>query len=112
MLVMVMIKAFQQKVGVLLFWPEMRHKGEVMLKEQRTKVRTVTRTFTKRNLYIILHFILTKIRNIFARVQRKLDEKSHHLVSQIRGRQHLEGDKVRPSNFLHDMKRFKDRFRR
>jgi hypothetical protein len=114
LVLMIVLKAVQDRAGILLFWPEMRHKSEVALKEQRQKVRQMSDAFSRRNMYIVMHFVLTKIRNVFTRIQHKLDERSHPLVRLIKGRQILDSTKQqnRASHFLHDVTRFKDRFKK
>jgi hypothetical protein len=106
------LKMLQEKMGMLLFWPDIREKGEIVLKRQATKVKAFTSGFSKRNLYIILHFVLTKVRAFFVYLQRMIDKRLVHLVNLIRGKQRLDATRGKASHFLHDITRFKDKFRR
>jgi hypothetical protein len=106
------LKMLQQKLGMLLFWPDVREKGEIFLQHQAVKVQRVAEGFTKRSFYIALHFILTKVRAFFIYLQHKIDKRLVHLMNLIKGRQMLDAGRGKASHFLHDITRFKDKFRR
>ncbi len=111
-LILIALKMLQQKLGVLLFWPDVREKGEVVLQRQADKVRRFADGFTKRSFYIALHFVLVKIRAFFVYLQYMIDKRLVHLMNLIKGRQMLDRSQAKASHFLHDITKFKDKFRR
>ncbi|MCC2630980.1 MAG: hypothetical protein K0S38_789 [Candidatus Paceibacter sp.] len=110
--VLIGLKMLQEKMGMLLFWPDVREKGEVVLQRQADKVKTFADGFSKRNFYIFLHFVLTRVRAFFVYIQRMIDKRLVHLVNLIKGKQMLDSTRGKASHFLHDITRFKDKFRR
>jgi hypothetical protein len=111
-IILIGLKILQEKMGMLLFWPSVREKGEVFLQQQTQKVHWYTRAFSKQSLYIALHYILSRLRTLVMYVQQKIDKRLVHLVNLIKGRQMLDATRGRASHFLHDISRFKDKFRR
>jgi hypothetical protein len=110
-IVLISLKMLQEKMGLLLFWPDAREKSEIFLQKQATKVSVVREGFSKRSFYIALHFVLSKLRAFFVFLQRIIDKRLVHLVNLIKGKHMLE-TRGKASHFLHDITRFKDRFRR
>jgi hypothetical protein len=111
-LLMILVKGIQMRTDTLLFWPSLRHKSEVALKQKRSELQKVTSIFEMQNVYILLHRLITALRNLFIRIVRKLDEKSHHVLSHIKGKQRIDESRKSASAFLHDITQFKDRFRK
>ncbi|MBA3550612.1 hypothetical protein H0W32_00145 [Patescibacteria group bacterium] len=64
-----------------------------------------------KNFYIILHFLITKLKKVLIKIYKLLDRRSNRLISLIRGKQYIES-KNKSSYFLHDIASFKDRFRK
>jgi hypothetical protein len=111
-ILLVGLKMLQQRLGLLLFWPDMREKGEVYLQRHAAKIEHFREGFSKRSIYIALHYILSKVRSIFVYLQQKIDKRLVHLMNLIKGRQMLGATRGKASHFLHDVSRFKDKFRR
>jgi hypothetical protein len=111
-IILIALKMLQQKLGILLFWPDVREKGEIALQRQADKIRQFTDGFTKRSIYILMHFVLVKIRTFFVFIQQKIDKRLIHLMNLIKGRQNLDRSQASSSHFLHDISKFKDKFRR
>jgi hypothetical protein len=111
-ILLIALKMLQQKLGLLLFWPDAREKVEVVLKRQYEKGQRFADGFTKRSVYIVLHFVLVKIRAFFVYLQHKIDKRLVHLMNLIKGRHMLDRSQAKTSHFLHDITRFKDKFRR
>lgn len=112
LLIIIGIKMLQERSGMLLFWPDSREKVEIVLQRYAVSVRYFFQQFSKRNFYIVLHFLLSKIRTFAIFLQRKTDKQLVHLVNLIKGRQKLDMNRAKASHFLHDVTRFKDKFRR
>lgn len=112
MIVLVGLKMLQQRLGLLLFWPDAREKGEIVLSRQAAKIHRFTEGFSKRSFYIALHFVLSKIRVFFVYLQHMIDKRLVHLVNLIKGRHMIDNSRGRASHFLHDIKHFKDKFKR
>ncbi len=106
------LKMLQQRLGLLLFWPDVREKGELVLRRHVTKVARFADGFSKRSVYIALHYVLFKIRALFVYFQEKIDKRLVHLMNLIKGKQMLDATRGKASHFLHDISRFKDKFRR
>ena len=106
------LKLVQRRLGLLLFWPDAREKGEFFLQRQVAKIQWFTQGFNKRSMYIAIHFVLVKIKALFIYLQKKIDRRLVHLVNLIKGRQMLDSTRGKASHFLHDISRFKDKFRR
>ena len=111
-ILLVCLKMLQQRLGLLLFWPDAREKSEFFLQRQADKVKRFTSGFTRRSMYIALHFILSKVRAVFVYFQQKIDKRLVHLMNLIKGRQMLDATRGKASHFLHDVSKFKDKFRR
>ena len=111
-ILLVGLKMLQQRLGLLMFWPDVREKGEFFLQRQAAQVRRFTDGFSKRSIYIALHYVLSKVRALFVYVQQKIDKRLVHLMNLIKGRQMLDVTRGKASHFLHDISRFKDKFRR
>jgi hypothetical protein len=111
-ILLVGLKMLQQRLGLLLFWPDTREKGEIFAQRQAKKVQRFTSGFSRRSMYIALHFILSKIRALFVYFQQKIDKRLVHLMNLIKGRQMLDATRGRASHFLNDVSKFKDKFRR
>jgi hypothetical protein len=101
----------QERLGMLLFWPDTREKGELLLQKQFAKLSKYGKNFSKRTVYIALHYVLVKFRAFAIFIQRKIDKQLVHLVNLIKGRQRIDA-RGKASHFLHDITRFKDKFRR
>lgn len=105
------LKMLQTRLGFLLFWPDARARCEARLSKFVSATERFFKSFNKQTFYIILHYVLTHLRALFIYVQQKIDKKLVHLVNLIRGKKMIEvGGKT--SHFLHDMKNFKEKFRR
>ena len=105
------IKVIQEKYEVLLFWPDTRNKSELLLQKKLKNVEYFLGHFNKKNVYIIVHYVLVKIRSVFGKVQGTLDKRSYHLVNLIKGKPKLDS-KRKASHFLHDIKSYRDTFRK
>ncbi len=103
-------KAFQEKYEVLLFWPYARQYVERFLQKKYSEVTYYFSHVTQKHFYIVLHYLVVRGKKFFADMHKKLDERSHHLVSLIQGKQYIETDR-KASPFLHDMSNFRDNFR-
>ena len=79
LLLIIGIKLLQERMGMLLFWPDAREKGEIMLQRQAVKVKAFASNFSKRSFYIALHFVLSKIRIFAIYLQKKIDKQLVHL---------------------------------
>lgn len=110
-IVFIGLKMLQERLGILLFWPDARSRLETRLQQRAARVRSFTQTFNKRTLYIVLHYILVKIRSLFSYLQQKIDKRLVHLVNLIKGK-HPTEVKGNTSHFLHDINRFKNKFKR
>ena len=111
MIIFIAIKMLQERLGFLLFWPDVRAGIEVRLRRRVEKIKEFFQTFNTRTVYIILHYMLVKIRQLFSFIQQKIDKRLVHLVNLIKGKRLTEA-RGKASNFLHDINRFKDKFRR
>jgi hypothetical protein len=105
------VKMLQERLGLLLFWPDARTVGERFLQRQAAKVRVVTNMFTARNMYVFMHYILVKIRGLFVYFQHMIDKRLLHIVNVIKGKRVIDA-RGKASHFLNDINRFKDKFRR
>ncbi len=98
------LKLFQSRSGVLLFWPDARERSEVFLRRRLDNIDSFAKKCTKRNLCIITHFVLLKIRGIFVYFQHKIDKRLAHLVNLIKGKHdHDLSLRGKVSHFLHDI---------
>lgn len=105
-------KMLQEKLGLLLFWPDIRVKIEVFLQEKKSRFQRFIAGFNSQNFYKILHITLTKIRLAFIYVQQKIDKKLLRLINLIRGK-HISASKTPASPFLHDItKHCKETFKK
>lgn len=111
-MLLVGLKMLQQKMGLLLFWPDIREKGEVVLQRRVGSYKRFREGFTKRSFYIALHYVLVRVRAFFVYVQHMIDKRLVHLMNLIKGRHMLDRSQAKASHFLHDITRFKDKFRR
>jgi hypothetical protein len=106
------IKVIQQHIGYLLFWPATREGVEDKLQSIRQKGERFISGFNRRTALILLHSVLSKIRNIFVYIQHVIDKRLVYLVNLIKGKQTGEKTRGRASHFLYDIKHFKDKFKR
>ena len=111
LILIVLLKTLQMRLGFLLFWPDLRQSTEKSLARKVNMIEHFFNAFSTKNFYIILHYFLTVIRKEFAKIQGWLDQKSARLVRLITGKQHL-GMQGKASHFLYDIRSFKDKFRR
>jgi hypothetical protein len=109
-ILIVLLKAVQIKYGVLLFFPRTRNKIESTLQQKAENIQEPFTIFSRKNIYIFLHRILSWSKTLIVRVEQKIDIRSRRLLSLIRGKQVIE-PKNSSSDFLHDITRFKDRFK-
>lgn len=100
-------KAFQERMDVLLFWPDSRNVCEKFLQKKHESLRLFAMRFGRKNFYIVTHFILLRTRRVVVWIQAKLDKKLHRLIRLIRGRREIEM-RGPASRFLHDITRFRD----
>lgn len=107
----VTLKMIQIKTGLLFFWPDTRNKIETVFKRQFAVSKDFLRTFNTRTVYLVIHYALVKIRKLFAYLQQKIDNRLIHLVNLIKGKRLVE-TKGKTSRFLHDINKFKDKFKR
>ncbi len=110
-ILMIVLKIFQEKSELLLFWPHARNKSESFLQYHYKSIKYLFTHITRRHIYIFLYYVLKSARNLFARLVNRLDKRSFHLVSLIKGKQKVEQE-GKASHFLHDVSRFRDRFRK
>ncbi|MES2436682.1 MAG: hypothetical protein V4519_01610 [Patescibacteria group bacterium] len=105
------LKLVQLQFGLLFFWPGIRQELEVILNQRKVKAARWLDIFSAQQMYIILHSIVVGLKGIVVAVHVWLDRKSHRLTSLIRGRHKVETN-TKASHFLHDIKSFRDRFRK
>ncbi|MDQ3076776.1 MAG: hypothetical protein M3Q63_01845 [bacterium] len=108
---LLLLKVVQDKFNILLFWPESRHHVEVSLIKRKRMMGQYVGWLNIKNFYIILHFVITKLKKVLIRIYKLLDRRSNRLISLIRGKQYIES-KNKSSYFLHDIASIKDRFRK
>lgn len=105
------LKSVQERYGVLIFWPDVRAKSEKFLARRAEAIRRATGGLNRRTLYVVLHFVLSKLRTFVLFVQGIIDRRLLRLVNLIKGRHMPDSAGRRASHFLHDIAHFRDRFK-
>jgi hypothetical protein len=105
------LKLVQLQFGLLFFWPSVRQEVEVILNRRKVTATRWLDIFSSKHMYVFLHKIVLKLKGIVVTMHVWLDRRSHRLTSLIRGRHPVETG-AKASHFLHDIRSFRDRFRK
>lgn len=106
---MIGLKMLQDRFGVLMFWPDVRERWEKSLGRKTTKIKSVKTVVNRHNLYLVLHFVLLKLRSVVIFFQKMIDRRLLRIVNLIKGR-HVP-DRGKASHFLSDIASFKDKYK-
>ena len=105
---MIALKAFQERSGLLLFWPRLRSRIEIRLQDKKRRTEKYLSTFGRKQVYVALHALLTELRRFVSYLQDKIDRRIHKLVDLIKGRRPT-NTKGSSSSYLDDIHPYKDR---